>query len=99
MPCLTISNLTLCEFKGNRRRANGLWRVLMCTTVRGLQLLFLCCLTFIFSVSLVSQTTAGRIRGTVQDTTGAVLPKATITITDQQRGTSRTATTDETGTF
>jgi hypothetical protein len=56
-------------------------------------------LTFIFSVSLVSQTTAGRIRGTVQDTTGAVLPRATITITDQQRGTSRTATTDETGTF
>src|SRR5215472_3119090 len=64
-----------------------------------IRLLFFWCLTFIFSVSLVSQTTAGRIRGTVRDMTGAVLPGATITITDEQRATNRVLTTDETGSY
>src|SRR5215471_10958858 len=99
MPCLTFNNLTTCESKRNRCRANVLGRVLKDTKVMGLRLLFLWCLTFIFSVSLVSQTTAGRIRGTVRDTTGAVLPGATITVTDEQRATSRSVTADDTGSY
>src|SRR5215469_14158201 len=99
MPCLTFSNLKLSQFKGNRCRTNVLSRILMNTTVRGIRLLFLGCLTFIFSASLVSQTTAGRIRGSVRDTTGAVMTGATVTITDEQRATSRVVTTDDTGTY
>src|SRR5215831_9672304 len=99
MPCLTFNNLTSCESKRNRCRANVLGRVLKDTKEMGLRLLFLWCLTFILSVSLVAQTTAGRIRGTVRDTTGVVLTGATITITDDQRGSSRVVTTDDTGTY
>src|SRR5208283_4315502 len=44
-----------------------------------------------------AQSTAGRILGTVTDQSGAAVARATVVITDVQRGTSRTVTTDETG--
>src|SRR5258707_6591126 len=43
------------------------------------------------------QTYAGRILGTVQDPSGAVIPGATVTITDMQRGITRSLTTDTAG--
>ena len=48
-------------------------------------------------VSVPAQSTAGRILGTVTDQSGAAVARATVVITDVQRGTSRTVTTDETG--
>jgi hypothetical protein len=40
------------------------------------------------SVSLLSQGNAGRILGTIADQTGGIVPGATVTITDTQRGVS-----------
>src|SRR5260370_7726848 len=45
------------------------------------------------------QTYAGRILGTVQDPSGAVIPGATVTITDMQRGITRSLTTDTAGEY
>jgi len=39
------------------------------------------------------------VRGQVTDSTGAVIPNATVTLTDTARGTSRTAQTDENGEY
>lgn len=46
-----------------------------------------------------AQTTAGRILGTLTDQSGAAVAGATVVITDTQRGTSRTVTTDESGNY
>ena len=58
--------------------------------VLGLAILILLC-----SPALLSQTYNGRILGSVTDRGGAALTQATVVISDVQRGTSRTATTDE----
>ncbi len=49
------------------------------------------------SVPLFSQTTTGRILGTITDQTGAAVAGANITVTDVQRGTTRSVATDDTG--
>lgn len=49
------------------------------------------------AVSQPAQT--GAIAGVVQDPTGGVLPGVTVTATSQERGTVRSAVTDETGRF
>jgi hypothetical protein len=46
-----------------------------------------------------AQTNTGRILGTVQDSTGAVVIGASVSITDTQRGASRTLTTDTSGNY
>jgi Carboxypeptidase regulatory-like domain len=46
-----------------------------------------------------SQATTGEIRGTVADTTGAVVPGATVVLTDASRGISRTVVTGSDGSF
>jgi hypothetical protein len=47
--------------------------------------------------TLHSQVTAGAISGTVTDSTGAVIPGATVTVTNQGTGVSSTLTTDVSG--
>jgi len=54
---------------------------------------------FVFCLPLFSQTTTGRILGTVTDPSGAALPRATVTILDVQRGSTRTLSTDEAGVY
>src|SRR5579863_8817268 len=53
----------------------------------------------LFSVSLFAQGNFGRILGTVTDQTGAVLPGATVSVIDTQRGLARTLTTDAAGEY
>jgi Carboxypeptidase regulatory-like domain/TonB dependent receptor len=53
----------------------------------------------LFSLSLFAQANFGRILGTVADPTGAVLPGASISIIDKDRGLARTVTTDEAGQY
>ena len=53
----------------------------------------------LFSVSLFSQANFGRILGTVTDQSGGVIVGATVTIVDQDRGVTRTLTTDEAGEY
>ena len=54
---------------------------------------------FLFSISAATQTTSGRILGTLTDQSGAAVAGATVVVTDVQRGTSRTLTTDESGAY
>ncbi len=51
------------------------------------------------SLSSWSQSTAGRVLGTVSDQSGAAVAGATVVVTDLQRGTSRSITTGEDGTY
>lgn len=53
---------------------------------------------FVCSVTYISgQTTFGRISGTVTDSTGAVVPNATVTVSNPATNFSRSATTDSSG--
>jgi hypothetical protein len=51
----------------------------------------------LFSVCALAQTTTGRVLGTVTDQSGAAVAGASVMVTDVQRGTSRTLTTDDSG--
>jgi hypothetical protein len=53
----------------------------------------------VYCLPLLPQTTTGRILGTITDQSGAALPRATVTILDVQRGTTRALFTDETGVY
>src|SRR5262245_41840615 len=46
-----------------------------------------------------SQTSSGDIKGTVTDSTGAVLPGATVTVTNIETGIERSAMSDNVGNF
>jgi hypothetical protein len=52
-----------------------------------------------FSLPLFAQGNFGRILGTVTDQTGAVLPGATVIVTDTERGVARTLITDAAGEY
>ena len=56
-------------------------------------------MVILFSISAQGQSTAGRILGTLTDQSGAAVGAGTVIVTDVQRGTSRTITTDESGTY
>src|SRR5438128_3592987 len=53
----------------------------------------------LFSFALLAQGNFGRILGSVKDSTGAVIPGATVSIIDKDRGLARTLTTDEAGLY
>jgi hypothetical protein len=55
--------------------------------------------TFLLSASLWAQGAAGSIAGTVTDPSGASVPGAKVTITDLQRGGTRTLATDAAGAY
>jgi hypothetical protein len=67
--------------------------------VKALSALALVCLTLISSISLLSQTTTGRILGNVSDQSGAAVAGAAVTVTDVQRGTTRTTVTGDSGDY
>src|SRR6266481_8266495 len=56
-------------------------------------------IVLLFSFALFAQANFGRILGTVSDPSGAVLPGASISILDTERGLARTLTTDEVGQY
>ena len=60
--------------------------------VIGLGLLWTCML-------LLSQSTQGRIAGTITDPSGAAIPAAKVTVTDMQRNVSRVLTADAAGAY
>src|SRR6267143_1897412 len=71
----------------------------MHSTSNGIRILGIVCLVLTVALPLISQTTTGRILGTVRDQSGAALPAATVTVTDVQRGITRTVTTDDSGEY
>lgn len=58
-----------------------------------------CALLFIPAHEAVSQVLYGSVAGTVQDSTGAVVPGATVTVLNQATGQSKEATTTNDGTY
>jgi hypothetical protein len=54
---------------------------------------------FLLSLPALSQTYKGSIRGVVTDTSGAVVPGATVTVTDVPRGVKRTLITNQAGEY
>jgi hypothetical protein len=63
----------------------------------GIRVLSIVCLALTLAVPVFSQTTTGRILGSVTDATGANVAGAAVVITDMQRGTTRAVATDESG--
>jgi len=53
----------------------------------------------LLSLPAIAQSTAGRVLGSITDSTGASVAGATVVITDVQRGTSRTLATDDAGAY
>ncbi len=67
-------------------------------TMRAIALqLFLCCISVTFG--LAQATNTGTVTGTVTDQSGAVVPDATVTLTDPSTNDTRTAVTSHTGQY
>jgi Carboxypeptidase regulatory-like domain len=66
---------------------------------RFLQFVLLVLALLFASVRVLSQANTGRILGSITDQTGGAISGATVTITDTERGTTRTLTTDESGSY
>ncbi len=64
-----------------------------------LRLSVLCILAAVLSVTVNAQTTSGTITGTVTDQSGAVVPGAKVTLTDEATKDKREATGSESGQF
>ena len=58
-----------------------------------------CALLFIPAPKAAAQVLYGSVVGTVEDSTGAVVPGATVTVTDQATGQSKQDTTTNDGTY
>src|SRR5437660_6986578 len=56
-------------------------------------------IVLLFSLALFAQANFGRILGTISDPSGAVLPGASVSVLDTQRGFARSLTTDEAGQY
>ena len=63
------------------------------------RLVVLCAFVVSFSAPLLAQVPTGTIAGTVTDQVGAVLPNATVTVTNRGTGAVRVVQTDENGNF
>ena len=69
-----------------------------CFNFRFLPIFILCAAMFLAGTRLSAQATTG-INGTVTDTSGAVVPKAEVTVTNKATGVSSSAITSSEGTF
>src|SRR5260370_27825954 len=65
----------------------------------GIRILGTVCLALAAAVPLISQTTTGRILGTVSDQSGAAVAGAAVVVTDVQRGTTRALATHASGDY
>jgi hypothetical protein len=71
----------------------------MRSPLNGIRILGMVCLLIALSAPMFSQTTTGRILGTVSDSSGAAVPGAAVIVTDTQRGSIRTVATDDSGNY
>ncbi|MEP7075157.1 MAG: carboxypeptidase-like regulatory domain-containing protein, partial [Acidobacteriota bacterium] len=58
------------------------------------QLILISAITFVLALTVVGQSNSGTITGVVTDQNGAVVPNATVTITNQGTNEKRTAQAD-----
>src|SRR5450759_2465092 len=73
--------------------------VVMHSPSNGIRVSGIVCLMLALSVPLFSQTTSGRILGSVSDQSGAGVAGAAVVVTDVQRGTTRAVATDDSGNY
>jgi hypothetical protein len=67
---------------------------------RSIPLLFIVAASLVAAASLASaQAVSGTLLGNVRDSTGAVLPGVSVTVTNEDTGLTRTAVTDANGEF
>jgi hypothetical protein len=66
---------------------------------KAVPVLIACLAVLLAAVSVFAQGNAGRILGAINDQSGGAVVGATVTVTDLQRGTTRTLTVDETGAY
>ena len=78
---------------------NSTLNVVSATAKKALQVLVAILALSLICLPAFSQAELGRITGSVADQTGLVIPGATVTVTDTQRGASRTLTTDAAGQY
>jgi Carboxypeptidase regulatory-like domain len=71
----------------------------MHSQLNGIRVLGIVWMVLAVSIPMFSQTTTGRILGTVSDQSGAAVAGAAVTITDIQRGSTRTVSTDTSGDY
>jgi hypothetical protein len=71
----------------------------MHSPTNGIRVLGVICLLLAACVAVFSQTTTGRILGTISDQTGAGVAGAAVVITDVERGSSRAVATDDSGNY
>src|SRR6266478_6827435 len=71
----------------------------MLSPSNGIRILGIVCLVLAVAVPLISQTTTGRILGTVSDQSGAAVAGAAVVVTDVQRGTTRAVASDASGDY
>jgi Carboxypeptidase regulatory-like domain/TonB dependent receptor-like, beta-barrel len=64
-----------------------------------LVLAFAACASFLFVAPSHAQSVYGSVFGTVSDSTGAAIPGATVTVTDEAKGTVYTATSNAAGDY
>jgi hypothetical protein len=70
--------------------------------MRVLRLVMLCTLTLcfvVFAQNTWAQGTTGSVVGTITDTTGSVIPNATVTLSNNATGEKRTAMTTDSGDY
>ena len=67
--------------------------------VLGFAFIFALALVFLSPATAVAQDVTGSVRGTVVDSTGAVVPGATVTAKSQDKGDERSVTSDSSGNF
>src|SRR5580700_8613229 len=65
----------------------------------GIRVLGIVCVALSLALPLISQTTTGRILGSVSDQSGAAVAGAAVVLSDVQRGTTRAVTTDASGDY
>ena len=71
-----------------------------CVFFKILRLLFYACvLASLLNIQLAAQSARARIVGTVKDTQGAVLPGATVIVTNTGTGVATKTTTDQNGSY
>ena len=83
----------------SRNRTRFWQRAFVDSTMKSIVCLLACCLLATFMAHAQGVGTSGEITGTVTDSSGGVVLKATVNVVDTQTGLKRTAITNGTGQF
>ena len=88
------------RFQGRPKGADDISKHVFCAWSDAVRALFVICLFVTLALSVMAQTAGtGALTGTVTDSTGAVVPNATVTATSTDTGQTRTATTGSDGSY